>query len=72
MKEYRRIRDLREDTDRTQEQIAKLLKMHTTQYCRYERGERKIPIDFIEQIADLYNVSIDYICERTNNKKVNK
>lgn len=61
---YRRIRDLREDNDKTQAEIAKLLNMQTTVYQRYERGEREIPFWVVIKLADYYKVSIDYIAER--------
>ena len=61
---YRRIRDLREDNDKTQSQIAKFLNMHLTVYQRYERGEREIPFWVAIKLADYYNVSLDYIAER--------
>lgn len=66
---YQRIRDLREDNDLTQEKISSMLKMHTSQYKRYEQGKSKIDFDFIVQIAKLYDVSIDYIAGLTNSKK---
>ena len=57
-----RIRDLREDQDLTQADIAKKLGLHTTQYARYERGDfNKIPFDFIIKLAKFYDVSIEYI-----------
>ena len=61
---YRRIRDLREDNDKTQSQIAEMLNMHLTVYQRYERGEREIPFWVAIKLADYYKVSLDYIAER--------
>ena len=58
-----RIKDLREDHDLTQAQIAEKLGLYTTTYQRYERGEREVPFDIIIQIAKEYNISIDYIAE---------
>ena len=69
MYNYHRIRDLREDTDKTQEKLAKELKMHTTTYARYETGENRVPFDFAITLANYYNVSLDYIAGRTNDKK---
>ena len=69
MYNYHRIRDLREDTDRTQEKLAKELKMHTTTYARYETGENRVPFDFAIKLANHYDVSLDYIAGRTNDKK---
>ena len=63
---YQRIRDLREDKDLTQAEIAKKLGLHTTQYQRYERAETTIPADIIVDIAKFYDVSTDYILGLTN------
>ncbi|MGM9614951.1 MAG: helix-turn-helix domain-containing protein [Oscillospiraceae bacterium] len=63
---YRRIRDLREDADLTQDELVKRLNMHKTTYTNYEQGKREPPFSLIIRLADLYNVSIDYIAERTN------
>lgn len=67
--QYQRIRDLREDSDKTQSEIAEELNLYTTQYRRYEMAETPIPADFIEKIAKLYNVSADYILGLTNDKR---
>ena len=66
---YRRIRDLREDNDKTQSQIAKILNMQLTVYQRYERGEREIPFWVAIKLADYYKVSLDYIAERNYEKQ---
>ena len=66
---YRRLRDLREDHDLSQQQIADFLGIHQTQYSRYERGERDIPTDFLIRLADLYKTSTDYLLGRTDNPK---
>ena len=66
---YMRLRDLREDNDMTQQQVAEYLKMKQPQYSRYEKGYRDIPSDVLITLADLYNTSTDYILERTNNSK---
>ncbi len=66
----KRIRDLREDNDYTQADIAKILDITRPQYNLYELGDRKIPIDKLQILAEFYNVSIDYILGRTNAKKV--
>lgn len=58
---YRRIHDLREDADKSQAELASALYMHITQYGRYERGEREVPLDVAIALAKYYNVSIDYI-----------
>ena len=64
---YRRIRELREDHDLTQTQVADMLGMKQPQYFRYEQGYRDIPTDMLIQLADYYNTSIDYMLGRTNN-----
>ncbi len=63
---YKRIRDLREDNDMTQKQVADYLKMKQPQYNRYERGYRDIPSDVLIALANLYNTTTDYILERTD------
>lgn len=69
MAHYRRIRDLREDHDLTQRQVAEYLGMKQPQYARYEQGYRDIPSDMLIALADYYGVSVDYILGRTNNKR---
>lgn len=64
---YKRVRDLREDHDMRQSDVANKLYMQLTQYRRYETGERDIPLSVAIQIADLYGVSLDYLAGRTNN-----
>ncbi len=60
---YRRLRDLREDNDLTQQQVAEYLHMKQPQYNRYERGLRDLPSDVIIALARLYKTSADYILE---------
>ena len=60
---YRRIRDLREDHDKTQAEIADMLDMQLTVYQRYERGEREIPFWVAIKLANYYNVTLDYLAE---------
>ena len=57
-----RIRALREDCDKTQAEIAQLLKVGQRTYCDYELGKTRIPVDSLIVLAKLYNVSMDYIC----------
>lgn len=64
---YRRLKDLREDHDLTQRQLAEYLRMPQPQYFRYEQGYRDIPTDILIALADLYKTSTDYILGRTNN-----
>ncbi len=66
---YRRIRDLREDHDMTQKQVADYLNMKQPQYNRYEKGYRDIPSDVLIALADLYNTTTDYILGRTDEKE---
>ena len=56
---YRRVRDLREDHDKTQKEIAALLNMQLTVYQRYERGERELPLWAAIKLADYYRVTLD-------------
>lgn len=58
---YERIRNLREDRDLTQKQVADILFMQLTQYRRYESGERELPLDLAITLSEFYNVPIDYI-----------
>ena len=69
---YPRVRDLREDNDLTQENKAKKLDLHLTQYRRYETAERQIPTHIIKELARFYNVSSDYLIGLTDNPTVNK
>ncbi|ODA40244.1 helix-turn-helix transcriptional regulator [Desulfosporosinus sp. BG] len=66
---YRRLRDLREDKDLTQQQLATLLKVNQTTYSRYESGALDIPSTSLIKLAEFYNTSIDYLVGLTNNKK---
>ena len=63
-----RIRALREDDDKTQAEIAKLLKVGQRTYCDYELGKTRIPVDSLIILARLYNVSMDYICGLSDSK----
>ena len=63
-----RLRDLREDHDLPQKEIAALLKVHQTTYSDYELGKLNIPISALHTLADFYKVSIDYLLGRTNEK----
>ena len=69
MSYYRRIRELREDHDMTQRQIAEMLHMPQPQYHRYEQGYRDIPTDILIALAELYQTSTDYILGRTNDPR---
>ena len=61
---YQRVRDLREDSDKTQRQIAQVLNMQLTVYQRYERGERELPLWAAIKLADYYGVTLDYLVGR--------
>lgn len=64
-----RIRALREDCDKTQSEIAQLLKVGQKTYSDYELGKTRIPVDSLIILAKLYNVSMDYICGVSNTRK---
>lgn len=69
---FQRLKDLREDKDMKQAEIAEILGIRQTVYSRYERGFQNIPLEHLLTLADFYNVSTDYILGRTNNPKINK
>ena len=62
-----RIKDLREDKDLTQKQVADFLICDQSLYSKYERGERPLPLELAAKLADFYGVSVDYLLCRTNN-----
>ena len=64
--EIKRMRDLREDCDKTQQEIADVLNMHRSVYRRYESGERETPAWVVVKLADYYQVSTDYLLGRTD------
>ena len=66
---FQRLRDLREDRDLRQEDVAKILGISQMVYSRYERGFQTIPVIHLLKLADYYKVSTDYILGRTNNSK---
>lgn len=66
-----KIKDLREDSDLTQAQIAKVLMCDQSLYSKYERGERDIPLRLLIILSDYYNVSLDYLVGRTKKKEIN-
>ena len=67
--QFRRIRDLREDHDLTQKQVAEKLCCQREVYRRYENGLREIPVSYVIELARMYNVSIDWILGESNTKK---
>ena len=64
-----RIRDLREDRDLTQKELASLLQIHQTTYSDYELGRLNVPVAVLHELADFYGVSVDYLLGRTNRKE---
>lgn len=66
---YPRLKDLREDNDLTQKQVAEVLLITQQQYSLYERGYRDIPSDCLVSLANFYKTSVDYILGRTDNSK---
>lgn len=69
VKRYQRIRDLREDKDLTQVQVGAAINVPQRTYAYYESGQRMIPPHVLCALADFYQVSVDYILERTDKKK---
>jgi transcriptional regulator with XRE-family HTH domain len=65
-KYHNRLRDLREDRDMTQAQVAKIFYLQVTQYRRYENGESDLPLEWAKKFAEYYGVSIDYIAGITD------
>ena len=66
---HNRIRALREDSDKTQSQIAALLQVGQRTYCDYEKGKTRIPVDSLILLARFYNVSMDYITGISDEKR---
>lgn len=69
---YQRLKDLREDNDYKQSDIAKILSMTQQQYSKIEKGITEITADRLIKLSLLYNVSIDYLVGLTNNKEIKK
>lgn len=65
---YKRIRDLREDSDKTQTEVAEFLGTTAQYYGKYEKGERELPFMRAIQLAEYYGVSLDYLADRQNFK----
>lgn len=63
---YRRLRDMREDHDLTQKEVAAHLEIDQRVYSNYETGKREIPVHLLIKLAQLYNTSTDYLLDRTN------
>ena len=69
---YQRIRELREDHDLTQHQMVKILSCSQRVYSNYERGELDIPTEILIKLADFYEVSVDYLLNRTEQMQMTK
>ena len=61
MKYYQRLKDIREDRDKSQEEIAELLQTTRQQYARWENGQYQTPVEVLKALAQYYNISIDYL-----------
>ena len=66
---YKRIKDLREDKDLTQKEIATYLNMSQNGYSQYETDTNKVPVEILKKLAIFYNTSIDYLVDLTDEKK---
>ena len=66
---YINIRNLREDHDKSQQELAEYLHVRQTTYSKYELGKINIPIEVFIKLADYYDVTVDYLLGRTNKKK---
>ena len=65
---YQRLRDLREDADKKQHEIAELLQISKQHYSMYETGKRELPMHHYITLAKYYNASLDYMAGLTNKK----
>lgn len=70
MQKYHRLKDLREDMDKNQTEIAEIIGTTQSYYAQYERGLRDIPFERAIKLAKFYNVSLDYIAGLTNEKRL--
>ena len=69
---YKRIRDLREDNDWTQKEVAQKLNCSQQVYSNYELGQRDIPTDILIKLSYVYNVSVDYILGISDHPEINR
>ena len=69
---YKRIRDLREDKDWSQQKVADMLFINRRTYSAYENGVNSMTPETLIKLSNIYNVSIDYLLEQTDNPKINK
>lgn len=70
MKQYSRIKNLREDADMTQAEVGAKLNISQRSYAHFEAGTRGIPLETLIALADLYKVNLDYLVERTDKKEM--
>lgn len=70
MKKYERLRNLREDSDLTQTQLGDMLHISQRSYAHFEAGTRGIPVEILIELADIYQVNLDYLVGRTDQKKM--
>jgi transcriptional regulator with XRE-family HTH domain len=68
--DLKRVKDLREDHDLKQKELAEILGISQRAYSHYESGTRKIPLDVLVELADYYHCSTDYLLGRTNKKGI--
>ena len=69
---FKRLKDLREDHDYTQQQLADMLFINRRTYSSYETGAAGLPVEILSKLADIYDVSTDYILGRTDNTEINR
>ena len=69
---FQRIQDLRNDADLSQKQISEILHISQRSYSHYETGSRNSPIEMLIRLADYYDISLDYLVGRTDNKRLQK
>ena len=69
---FTRLKDLREDHDYTQQQLADMLFINRRTYSSYETGVAGLPVEILSKLADIYDVSTDYILGRTDNTEMNR
>ena len=72
LEQYRRIRDLREDSDLTQSEVGEAINVPQRTYAYYESGQRMVPPHVLCALADFYHVSVDYILGRTEKREMNR
>ena len=69
---FQRIQDLRIDADMSQRELSAILHISQRSYSHYETGSRNIPIEMLIRLANYYEISLDYLVGRTDNKKMAK